>query len=47
MSKLPVIALVSTCITVLGVSLLIRGRLCYVVISDGNTVVQTIFSDEK
>ncbi|WP_273804720.1 Hok/Gef family protein [Providencia rettgeri] len=47
MSKFAVIAFVSACITVLGVSLLIRDRLCYIVISHGNTVVQTIFSYEE
>ncbi|HDN2510462.1 TPA: Hok/Gef family protein [Providencia rettgeri] len=47
MSKFVVIAFILACITVLGISLLIRDRVCYVVISHGNTVVQTIFSYEE
>ncbi|EJD6377104.1 Hok/Gef family protein [Providencia hangzhouensis] len=47
MSKFAVIAFVSACITVFGISLLMRDRLCLIVISHGNTVVQTTFSYEE
>ncbi|MEQ5575024.1 hypothetical protein ABN306_19670 [Providencia huaxiensis] len=47
MSKFAVIAFVSACITVFSISVLMRDRLCLIVISHGNTVAQTTFSYEE
>lgn len=47
MSKFAVVAFVFACITVFGISVLMRDRLYLIVISHGNTVVQTTFSYEE
>ncbi|MEY0558464.1 hypothetical protein [Providencia sp. 1701011] len=47
MSKFAVVAFVFAFITVFSISVLMQDRLCLIVISHGNTVVQTTFSYEE
>ncbi|HEM8210754.1 Hok/Gef family protein [Providencia rettgeri] len=47
MSKFALMAFVFAFITVFSISVLMQDRLCLIVISHGNTVVQTTFSYEE